>query len=94
MADVIPCRTPASSRLSMSFLSYNLFHFKGNLHKLQSQFNFVQIQGTVKVGQQHEGNDVLPNDEFSRERHLLGRWRLWDNFLPEVTHLFLLNLCL
>ena len=42
----------------------------------------------------HESNDVLLNGEFSRERHLLGKWRLWENFLPEVTHLFLPNLCL
>ena len=39
-----------------------------------------------------ESNDVLPNDELSRERHLLGRWRPWDNFFIEVTHMFLLNL--
>ena len=50
-----------------------------------------KCQSTVKEDQQHESNDVLPIDEFSRERHLLGRWRLWDNFLPEVTHLFLRN---
>ena len=51
-----------------------------------------KCQGTVKEGQQYESNDVLPYDEFLREQHLLGRWRLWDNFLPEVTHLFLPNL--
>jgi hypothetical protein len=26
--------------------------------------------------------------------HLLGRWRLWDNFFTEVTHLYILNLWL
>ena len=51
----------------------------------------VKCQGRVKEGQGHESNDVLPNDDFSRsERHLLERWRLWDNFLREVTHLFFL----
>jgi hypothetical protein len=30
-------------------------------------------------------NGVLPNDELSRERHLLGRWRPWENFFTEVT---------
>ena len=77
----------------MSFLSYNLCDFNVILHEVQGQFNFAQSQGTVKEGQGHESKDALPNDKFTRERHLIGRWRLRDNFLPEVTHLFLPNLC-
>jgi hypothetical protein len=42
----------------------------------------------------HERNDVLPNNELSSERHLLGRCWPWDNFFTEVTNLFILNLCL
>ena len=72
----------------MSFLFYNLYHFIGNLHEPQGQFNFARkCQGTVREGQKHESNDMLLNDEFSR-------WDLRDNFLPEVTHLFLPKLCL
>ena len=29
-----------------------------------------KCQGTVKEGQGHESNDVVPNDELSRQRHL------------------------
>ena len=38
--------------------------------------------------------ELISADELTRERHfLLGRWLgIWNNFLPEVTHLFLRNL--
>ena len=49
MADAIHCRTPASYCLSMSFLFYNLCHFKCNLHILQGKLKRKgrgQVEGT------------------------------------------------
>jgi hypothetical protein len=61
-------------------------------HLFNVQSCWKQLKLWKRCWKDFESNDVLPNDKLSCERHLLGRWRPWDNFFTDVTYLFLLNL--
>jgi hypothetical protein len=73
-----------------AFLDWNLWIKQSRASLLNVRSCWKQLKLLKRCWKHFWKQDVLSNDELSCERHLLRRWRPWDNFFTEVTHLFLI----